>query len=196
MILAIDTSSKNLIVALINEKTNLYFDNNCNMQHSIKLLPLIEKVLEENNVKLSDIDLFCSSIGPGSFTGIRIGVSTVKAFGEANEKQIFGYNTFELLLGNNMGKVLTAVDANHNSYYICGFNNGEVILLPKFVREEEFNEIKKEFPMVITDSEVYMNSDKLQENLDYVCNRNKGNVDIPLVPLYVRKSQAEEKSDN
>lgn len=87
-ILSIETSGKVCGVALAEDdkliKEKIIEDENT---HSVKLMPLLDELLKETNVKISDIDLFACDIGPGSFTGIRIGVSTVKAFLDVTNKK-------------------------------------------------------------------------------------------------------------
>ena len=79
-ILSIDTTTKVAGVSLQynNEITKKSLSNE--VTHSEKLLPLIDEILNENNISLKDIDMYACINGPGSFTGIRIGLSTLKAF--------------------------------------------------------------------------------------------------------------------
>ena len=78
-IISIETSGKVCAVALTEDKNlikeEIIEDENT---HSVKLMPLVDKLLNESNTKVNDIDLFACDIGPGSFTGIRIGVSIKK----------------------------------------------------------------------------------------------------------------------
>ena len=82
-VLAIDTSSEICGVALL-ENESLIDDNSLNngMTHSENLMILIEEILQRNNIEIKEIDLISCVVGPGSFTGIRIGVATVKALAE------------------------------------------------------------------------------------------------------------------
>ena len=66
-------------------------------KHAETLLPLIDDLLEENGVTIHDIDLFAVDIGPGSFTGVRIGVSLVNALAFATGKQIVAVDSLETL---------------------------------------------------------------------------------------------------
>ena len=79
--LAIDTSGKNLTV-IINKNGQIYkfFDQECGVNHSVELMPAVEKIAEQAQFDFSTADFFCAVVGAGSFTGIRIGVATVKAF--------------------------------------------------------------------------------------------------------------------
>lgn len=141
-ILAIETSGKVCAVALTeNDKLimeKIIEDENT---HSVKLMPLINEVFKENNMYLSDIDLFSCDIGPGSFTGIRIGVSTLKAFLDAKNKKAVGVTSLEVLARNieEDGMICSLIDAkNDNVYYGLFEKNGKDY---KQVEEFKFDNI-------------------------------------------------------
>lgn len=126
-ILSIDTSSKICSVSIL-EDTDLIIEKHIDneLTHSQKLMPLIDEILKENNIELSDLDLFACSIGPGSFTGVRIGVSTVKAFNDVTNIPIVSVSSLESLAYNTLNSnykkdaklVLSIIDAkNDNVYY-------------------------------------------------------------------------------
>lgn len=96
-LLAIDTSTKNASVSL-KTNGNIFTENIENeITHSEKLLPLIDKILVENNLKIADIDMFLVTTGPGSFTGIRIGLATIKALAHVNNIPIYTTSTLDLI---------------------------------------------------------------------------------------------------
>ena len=120
-ILSIETAGNICGVALTEDdrliKEVLLDDGNT---HSVKLMPLIDKLLSETNTKISDIDLFACDIGPGSFTGIRIGVSTLKAFMDVTNKKAVGITSLETLAYNiDVDDIVCSlIDAkNENVYY-------------------------------------------------------------------------------
>ena len=79
--LAVDTSGAHLTVILIkNDEVFCTFLPDGNLKHSITMMPEVENLLLKANLNISDIDVYSAVIGPGSFTGIRIGVSAIKAF--------------------------------------------------------------------------------------------------------------------
>lgn len=96
LILGIDTSGKNASVALyengmfIAQKSVL-----TKLTHSQIIMPMVDDVLKSADKTLSDIDLFAAAIGPGSYTGLRIGVSAVKAIGFANNKPCVGVSVLK-----------------------------------------------------------------------------------------------------
>ena len=90
-ILSIDTSSKICGVAVL-EDNNLIKEvaQDNGLTHSETLMPIIKETLEEVSLSLNDIDLIVCDKGPGSFTGIRIGVATAKAFSDSLNIQGIG----------------------------------------------------------------------------------------------------------
>ena len=121
-ILAIDTSSKLCGVALL-ENYNL-IDKivlNEGLTHSEILLPSIEKILYENNLKISDMDLFVCDVGPGSFTGIRIGIATLKAFSDSLNIPAIGVNSLECLAHNvsSSSIICSIIDCKNDNCYFA-----------------------------------------------------------------------------
>ena len=121
-ILSIETSGKVCAVALTEDekliKEEIIEDENT---HSVKLMPLVDKLLKETNNNINDINLFACDIGPGSFTGIRIGVSTIKAFIDVTNKKAVGVTSLEILANNvtEDGTICALIDAKNNNVY-CG----------------------------------------------------------------------------
>lgn len=119
-ILAIDTSSSICSVAILEDKTVIIEKhNNDKKTHSQKLMPLIDDILKEANLSLDDIDLLACGQGPGSFTGIRIGISTVKAFADVKNIPIIGVTSLESLAYNikQEGLIASVIDAKHDNVY-------------------------------------------------------------------------------
>lgn len=127
-ILSIDTSSKICSVSIL-EDYNVILEKHTNDEktHSQNLMPLIDEVFKETNLTLDNIDLLACSQGPGSFTGIRIGISTVKAFADAKNIPVVGVTSLESLAYNisETGLIVSLIDAkNDNVYYSLFSNNG------------------------------------------------------------------------
>ena len=121
-ILAIDTSSKICSVSILEDNIVIIEKHNDDEKtHSQKLMPLIDELLEEANLTLDNIDLLACSQGPGSFTGIRIGISTVKAFADVKNIPIIGVTSLESLAYNvvNSGLIATLIDAKHDNVYFA-----------------------------------------------------------------------------
>ena len=138
-ILSIDTSSKICSVSIL-EDTDLIIEKHIEneLTHSQKLMPLIDEVLKSNNITLSAFDLFACSVGPGSFTGVRIGVSTVKAFNDVTNIKIaavsslesLAYNTLNSNYKNDSDLVLSMIDAKNDNVYYGLFERKNDIFTP------------------------------------------------------------------
>lgn len=132
-ILSIDTSSKICSVCVL-EDTNVIIEKNIDdgITHSQKLMPMIDNILKELNMKLADFNLFTCSVGPGSFTGVRIGVSTVKAFCDVTNVPVtsvsslegLAYNTLSSNIKNTSNIVCSLIDAKNDNVY-CGIFKNE-----------------------------------------------------------------------
>ncbi len=97
-ILAIDTSGGALSAALLDgDRLKAEYLVNHGLTHSQRLMPLLDTMLKDCGIGLADIDAFAVAKGPGSFTGLRIGVASVKALGFAENKPVVGVNTLEAL---------------------------------------------------------------------------------------------------
>ena len=95
-ILAITTSSNNCSVAILEENSIIKELNIQNTKtHSETLMPLLKELLKQSNLSLDDIDYLACDIGPGSFTGIRIGVSTIKAISQIKNIPICPVSSLE-----------------------------------------------------------------------------------------------------
>ncbi len=120
-ILSIETSNKICSTAILEDKNLIKkIELNNGLTHSETLMPLIKQILEETKLSLSNIDLLVCDIGPGSFTGIRIGIATVKAFTDSLNIPSVGISSLEGLAYNikNEGLICSLIDCkNNNCYY-------------------------------------------------------------------------------
>ncbi len=197
--LAIDTSGKNLTVVIAKDgQIHKYFDSECGVNHSVRIMPKIEEMALEAGFDFNKADFFCAVVGAGSFTGIRIGISTIKAMCFAFNKPCLSITSFDTISYNKKGeKVLAIIDAKHNGYYVCGYENSKVVLEPEYVDGQKLTELLTEFKGVS-----FCQIDGFSVEVVDVCEglikaieqkRDSVSFDLEsLSPLYVRKSQAEE----
>ncbi len=121
LILAFESSAKPASVALMRDGQLLsqYFQCSA-LTHSRTLLPLAEDMLKNAELSIEDVDMFAVAHGPGSFTGIRIGVSTVKGLAWASNKPCTGVSTLEAMAWNGAavgGYVCPVMDARRSQVY-------------------------------------------------------------------------------
>lgn len=119
-ILSIDTSSNVCSVAILEDKNVIKeISNEDGNTHSVKLMPQIEQIFSQTNLTLNDIDLLVCDKGPGSFTGIRIGISTIKAFHDVTNTPSIGITSLMALAYNVDfdGYICSLIDAKNNNVY-------------------------------------------------------------------------------
>lgn len=119
-VLAVDTSTVIATCAVMEDENLLgEYSLNQNMSHSENLVPMIKEVLDSLKLHVRDIDLYGVAVGPGSFTGLRIGIATVKAFAHVYNKPIVGISTLEALAFNLSfnGLIVPMIDARRNRVY-------------------------------------------------------------------------------
>jgi len=120
-ILGLDTSTKkaNVCLEYNNNTINKSIDNE--ITHSEKLLPLIDEVLKSTSANLNDINYLACSAGPGSFTGIRIGIATIKAFSKAFNIPVFNVSSLDILAYAKPSSdyIISIMDAKNTRIYYC-----------------------------------------------------------------------------
>ena len=219
-ILGIDSSAKSASVAVIdNDKILSEFFINTGHTHSQTLMPMINDALKCANISVNDIDLFAVNKGPGSFTGIRIGIATVKGMADVCKKPCIGISTLEAMSYNLLCTDCIAccvMDARCKQVYCALFeiHDGNIDRLTEdsAISIQELQNILKKYEknkiFVGDGAELCYNelSDKLSnvyiapENIRYqrasgVCLVARGKDSFveaeELVPEYLRLSQAE-----
>lgn len=214
-ILAVDTSAVCASVAVTEDGKILSESSiNAGLTHSRTLMPMINSVLKNGEIDLGTIDLFACSVGPGSFTGIRIGVAAVKGLCDALNKKCVPVSTLEALAYNLMGRACTAVsvmDARCNQVYCAIFRveGDEVTRLTDdmAIKIDELKEILTKYDNIVFVGDgaklchKALGYTKASSNAEYqrgssVCLVAEKNIDkaIPsreLLPVYLRLPQAE-----
>ena len=131
-ILAFDSTAKAASAAICDgEKLLALYNIDNGLTQSELLLPMIENLLSSLKLDYSDIDIFASSVGPGSFTGVRIGVALLKGLAFGREAACVGVSTLEALAENARGLsglIVPVMDARRNEFYnaIFRYDGGEL----------------------------------------------------------------------
>lgn len=197
--LAVDTSSGYLTVAACKGgKQVVKHIPDCAMNHSVVLMDEIDRALTEAGLTPAECDFFAAVTGPGSFTGIRIGLSCIKGYAVALGKRAVGVTTFDMLSYNvNSGcDYLIALDAAHGNYYVCGYkDSGECVLKPCCLSEREVISLGKPvYGIGETPLPLYTALDPCKCLVPAVIKaEQKGGGEV--AALYVKKSQAEEERE-
>jgi tRNA threonylcarbamoyladenosine biosynthesis protein TsaB len=131
--LALDTSFKTVAVALLRDNVILYDTIiNVDLNHSEVLLPAIDQACLQTRIKIADVDLFACTIGPGSFTGLRIGASTLKGLMLATGKSGVGVSSLmavALNVSKNSKLICSLMDAGRGQVYLAYYRYNENGLL-------------------------------------------------------------------
>ncbi|WP_294499632.1 tRNA (adenosine(37)-N6)-threonylcarbamoyltransferase complex dimerization subunit type 1 TsaB [uncultured Gemmiger sp.] len=124
-ILAIDTAGRSASVALLQDDTLLYETVcNCGLTHSETLMPMVDAALKTGGIRPADLDLFAVTAGPGSFTGLRIGLAAVKGMALPANTPCAGVSTLEAQAWchTGSGTVIAAMDARRGQVYWAAFD--------------------------------------------------------------------------
>ena len=219
IILSISTSTNICSVCLGNENTIIKeLSINDAKTHSENLMPLIDKLLKTTNYSLKDINYLACDVGPGSFTGIRIGIATIKAISEVHNIPIVPISSLQALSYNvniSDGLICSMIDARNENIYYCIFDKNHLPIqnlkaehiddalncLSKlnnkitFVGNGAIVNKEKIIEKLLSNAIFYEQNDLLSSKV-LVASRKKiikkdcCNAD-ELLPVYLRKSQAE-----
>lgn len=219
LILAFESSAKPASAALVKDGQLLSQYMQCSaLTHSRTLLPMAEDMLKNAELRLSDVDLIAVAHGPGSFTGIRIGVATVKGLAWAAEKPCVGVSTLEAMAWHGLavgGYICPVMDARRSQVYNALFKieNGRPVRMTED-RPIALDELSKE--VTALNAPVFLVGDgaalcyehftargvpcvMAPDNLRWqdawgvamaAADKTPGNAD-ELLPVYLRLSQAE-----
>lgn len=119
-ILGIDTTTKFLCLGLSDEKKTYEYNLDLGRRHSTLLVPTIKRVLGVLGWNIYEIDYFACGIGPGSFTGMRVGLATIKGLSWPFKKPIVGISSLDILarsVKNDFTPIVPAIDAKRNLIY-------------------------------------------------------------------------------
>lgn len=190
--LLIDSTRERLVViGVVNDNRYYKVVKEGNKKHMPLLMPTIEEVLNKLETSIENVNYFSAVVGPGSFTGIRVGVATVNAFSNALKKPLISVNSFELMAYNVVNPSILLIEAGHGAYYgakidkpygnlydMRYYTKEEVdnIDLEKIYQKKDYDYIN-EFVRVAKSKAVILDSEEV------------------LRPLYLRKSQAEREED-
>lgn len=199
--LGVDTSGKRLtVVACKNGKQFVRTEKDCFHAHSVRLMEAIDGVLKEAELSPSDCDFFAAVVGAGSFTGIRIGISTVKGLCLACGKPALSVTSFDTLAyAERSGKTLALVDAGRGFYYACGYDElGEVTVAPSYLTCAEIEALLALGYTAVAGEKLAIPAKIVNpaEGLFRACLEKSGEVSgaETLTALYLRKSSAEENA--
>ncbi len=218
-VLLADTSTQILSIALLTETSYEERLVDGHFSHSEDLLPEIEALLGRAGIGMNDLELLIVSKGPGSFTGLRIGMASMKGLASALSIPLVSVPTLDATaeaVGIYPGAILSVIDAKKKRFYLSMKKNGETVIPDRDGDEYDIiDELRKETsPILITGPDALLFAEriaKLDEALPILIDpeaprnlskallalglekyRTKGADDIGEGPVYIRRSDAEE----
>ena len=189
--LFMDTSTKYLCIGIAKDNNVIYkYQQEAIKKQSELTIPFLKKALDENNMTLNDIDEVNVTIGPGSFTGIRIGMCVAKVLASMKNiplKAISSLNAYA-----SLGKKIVILDAKAKRVYLGIYKDNVKVIDEMVVEIETFKEMLKDYEgydIVLDSYLIGLES----EDIDVIENMNRisktiqpvDNVDA-LVPIYLK----------
>ena len=199
MSLFIDTSNFKLIVGVINEKDNKvcsYYNDVLKSDLSEKALVVIKECIDKAKIRPIDIDKIYVVNGPGSFTGVRIGVTIAKTYGWSLNKKVIPVSSLEVLSSCDTDKkyVASLIDARRGYVYAGIYDNSlKAYRKDKYIELEEFKRIIPKDSIIVSDDDIE-GVEKSNINILKVVNKHKNDIGInphELVPSYLKITEAE-----
>jgi len=202
LILAIDSTATVASVALVRDGATLaQYTVNAGNTHSVTLLPMIEHMLKMTETELSAVDMIAASVGPGSFTGVRIGCATAKGLAQAGGIPCVGVSTLEALSVNLTGCggiICPVMNARRGQVYTALFEdtaNGVRRLTPDMaISVIELSEILAGFEGEVRFcGDGYFLTEHLTDNVTFEPARLQSAVSVAAVALRIY-NEAEDKT--
>ncbi len=203
--LLIDTCTKNVCIALFKDKTlmdKVVYSNQIDL--SSNFMVLINNIFSKNNVKIEDVDKFFVAVGPGSFTGIRIGVTCAKVMAWALKKDVIPFSSLELLatVDSNNDYIVPLIDARRG-YVFAGIydNHLNCVMNDAYIKLDDLLE-----KIENDKSTTYVSLDNFdletilpEYNVNKIIEKHFNDTPInphSLNPNYLKKTEAEEKRES
>ena len=213
-IIAFDTSTEKFSIVIIKKnKVVLKFSKTLKKTYSKYLISILKNCLYKANLKIKNINLICVSLGPGSFTGIRLGIAAAKGLAIPHEINLFGFNNMDILINSLKNfksdkRIITIIKSKKNDFYYQIFNSKKkpikkmsffsINKLPKFLFNQKnifvgdrdldlMKKIKKKNKKIIFEKKNVFNVLALKNILKNKYLKNKFN---SLEPIYIYEHYA------
>ena len=138
--------------------------------HAEALMPLVARVMQQSELKFHDLDRIAATTGPGSFTGLRVGLAAARGFGVATALPVVGVSTLSAyaapyLAADNRFQVVAAIDARHQHVYLQVFGpDGRTVIAPRLVPLSEATRAASAAPSVLVGSAALAVADGLAKS--------------------------------
>ena len=140
----LDTSNQYLVVAL-------YKDDKClgkiqelgSQRQSENAIPYLQKLLEENHIDLLDVNEAIITVGPGSYTGVRVAMTIVKTLSVISSLKLKAISSLKAYAGYD--KCISVIDARSKKVFVCVYENGQALMNETLMTIDEFKELRKTY---------------------------------------------------
>lgn len=201
--LFIDTSFSDVSIAILKDnKIISSIQNNIPNEHSIYAHPYIEKVLKDSNTLPKEIDNIMVVNGPGSFTGVRIGLTIAKVYAYLENIPVTPISSLKTLALSEKGEyILSLIDARNDNYYLGLYDkNYNDVIKEHFTNIKEVQELLNKYPniKIVTNSKINLDNYQLINNINienivnYYQNKEQVNAH-QVLPNYLKLPQVLEK---
>ncbi|MFZ0370084.1 MAG: tRNA (adenosine(37)-N6)-threonylcarbamoyltransferase complex dimerization subunit type 1 TsaB [Halobacillus sp.] len=218
-ILSIDTSNYVMGVAVVKNGTVIgEYTTNIKKNHSIRLMPAIDHLMKETNTRPEELDRIAVAQGPGSYTGVRIGLTTAKTMAWALDIPVVGVSSLEAVAGQGLffdGYLCPFFDARRGRVYTGLYNNRMEIVKPEtnVSMEDWLKEVQSlDKPILFLSQDIQVYEDMVRDTLGeqavipagpyhfarpsliaFAAQRKEPDSLHELVPNYLRLPEAEAK---
>lgn len=191
----LDTSNQYLVVALYKDEQCLGRIQELGSQRqSENAIPYLQKLLENNNIELLDVDEAVITIGPGSYTGVRVAMTIVKTLSVISDVKIKAISSLKAYAG--LDKCISVIDARSKKVFVCVYDEGKPLMNETMMSIDEFKEFRKQYSDYKVVGQANVAGEECQET-DLVSNlyelslleKNIENIDA-LVPRYLKDVEA------
>lgn len=201
--LFLDTCNHNIIIGLLkNNKliVSINFINDNNL--SEKLLPSIKEILNKNGIDKKELSCVYVSVGPGSFTGIRIGVTVAKTIAWSLKIKIIPVSSLEVIASTSNSEYICPIIDARRGYVYAGLYDKNL----NKVMEDKYIELDKLLTVLKKYNVEFIGYDNLisktlepNPNIEKIVNKHMNDRSInphSINPIYLKRTEAEEKNDN
>lgn len=204
MSLFLDTSNSKLIVGVVDEANGIlktYYNENLDGELSTKVFSVIQKCIDDAGITPDNIEKIYSVVGPGSFTGVRIGVTIAKTFAWAKKIEVIPLSSLEVLASTkvNTKYIVPMIDARRECVYAGVYDNN----LNSIVKDSyiSLDNLKREIPSdnectFVSDDDIAYFDGAIASNVDIIniINKHRNDKGINphnLKPEYLKITEAE-----
>ena len=193
--LIINTANDDLLMVLKTKDQVFFKTSDSKMRHNESMLPLLDELLADSKLKIEDVNEFGVVIGPGSFTGIRVGISTIKALRDALNVKAKGINNLDFLyslaFGQNKDIETVAILGSRDSYFVAKKIGDVLYKYEHNLTLAELNRVADNKPVGMFKADENVNSFVVNVEPNALVECFEKSKDETLVPVYYQLSQAE-----